>query len=175
MSVCIRQASMNALVRTACRRVFQKSSCSARSELRVEDPTHPSTSFLPKAWVRTDEWYNFRTNPRDVAHVLLVLDESTYQGGEMGADHPYTWCRGFSGGRTGLQPAAIRRKAIPSLYLRSIFLAAYNGRPELRREIADKHQSETNFKGNCINKAWLTRHETLRSYALYAGKFPQRV
>lgn len=47
--------------------------------IRVEDPTHPSTSFLPKAWVRTDEWYNFRTNPRDVAHVLLVLDESTYQ------------------------------------------------------------------------------------------------
>lgn len=71
-----------------------------KATIRVEDPAHPSTSFLPKAWERTDEWYNFKTNPRDHAHILLTLDESTYQGGEMGTDHPFAWCKRFSGGRS---------------------------------------------------------------------------
>lgn len=71
-----------------------------KADIRVEDPTHPSTSFLPNPWVRTDEWYNFRTNPRNKVHVLLTLDESTYTGGEMGADHPIAWCHNFSGGRS---------------------------------------------------------------------------
>lgn len=73
--------------------------------VRVEDPTHPSTSFLPKEWVRTDEWYNFRSNPRWKVHILLNMDERTYKGGEMGLDHPIAWCRNYSGGRawyTGL-------------------------------------------------------------------------
>ena len=32
-----------------------------------EDASHPSTVSLPDLWVRTDEWYNFQTNPRDTA------------------------------------------------------------------------------------------------------------
>ena len=32
---------------------------------------------LPRAWTRTDEWYDFRTNPRPHVHVLATLDEST--------------------------------------------------------------------------------------------------
>ncbi|RCG24011.1 sugar-binding protein [Sphaerisporangium album] len=73
--------------------------------VRVDDQTHPSTTGLPAAWVRTDELYNYRTNPRGVARVLARLDESTYTGGSMGADHPITWCHPFQGGRawyTGL-------------------------------------------------------------------------
>ncbi|MCW2882336.1 MAG: hypothetical protein JWQ95_6436 [Sphaerisporangium sp.] len=68
--------------------------------VRVEDATHPSTAHLPAAWVRTDELYNYRTNPRDVAHVLARLDESTYTGGSMGADHPIAWCQTYRGGRS---------------------------------------------------------------------------
>lgn len=68
--------------------------------VRVEDPTHPSTYFLPKVWKRTDEWYNYRNNPRDKTHILLNLDESTYKGGTMGPDHPIAWCRNYSGGRS---------------------------------------------------------------------------
>ncbi len=71
-----------------------------KATIRVEDDSHPSTSFLPKTWERTDEWYNFKSNPRENAHVLLTLDESTYQGGEMGADHPFAWYKRFSGGRS---------------------------------------------------------------------------
>ena len=72
--------------------------------VRVEDGDHPATAHLPVAWTRTDEWYDLRTNPRsnpdaDV-HVLATLDESTYEGGVMGADHPIAWCAAVGGGQT---------------------------------------------------------------------------
>ena len=60
----------------------------------VEDRSHASTAALPARWQFTDEWYNFRSNPRGAVHVLLTLDESSMQGGEMGADHPMAWCHG---------------------------------------------------------------------------------
>jgi len=66
----------------------------------VEDALHPSTAELPNPWVRTDEWYDFRTNPRGSVHVLLTVDETTYKGGGMGADHPIAWCHEFGGGRS---------------------------------------------------------------------------
>ena len=65
----------------------------------VTDRSHPSTRQLPARWTRTDEWYNFRSNPRGAVHVLAALDESTYSGGTMGADHPIAWCHPFKGGR----------------------------------------------------------------------------
>ncbi len=40
---------------------------------------HAATSHLPQAWTRTDEWYNFQTNPRADVHVLASLDDATLQ------------------------------------------------------------------------------------------------
>ncbi len=71
-----------------------------RATVRIEDPGHPSTQGLPAAWGRTDEWYNFRSNPRAAAHILATLDESTYSGGKMGTDHPIAWCQVIDGGRS---------------------------------------------------------------------------
>lgn len=68
--------------------------------IKVVDQKHPSTALLPKRWQRTDEWYNFRSNPRGNVHVLATLDESTYSGGTMGVDHPIAWCHGYEGGRS---------------------------------------------------------------------------
>ncbi|MFE2219675.1 ThuA domain-containing protein [Streptomyces canus] len=71
----------------------------------AEDRAHPSTSGLPPTWNRTDEWYNYRSNPRDRVHVLASLDESSYTGGTMNGDHPIAWCQDYQGGRafyTGL-------------------------------------------------------------------------
>ncbi len=68
--------------------------------LTVEDPAHPSTAGLPSPWAATDEWYDFRTNVRGRAHVLLTLDEASYSGGTMGADHPMAWCRDVGAGRS---------------------------------------------------------------------------
>src|SRR5688572_1224190 len=57
--------------------------------LTVADRVHPATAGLPEKWVRTDEWYAFRANPRETVHVLATLDETTTQTSSgMGADHP---------------------------------------------------------------------------------------
>jgi type 1 glutamine amidotransferase len=68
--------------------------------LRVEDAAHASTRGLPAAWRRTDEWYDFVESVRGSAQVLLTLDETSYQSGGMGGDHPVAWCRWFEGGRS---------------------------------------------------------------------------
>ncbi|MFJ8587481.1 ThuA domain-containing protein [Streptomyces sp. NPDC093595] len=68
--------------------------------VRVEDHDHPATAHLPSAgWQRTDEWYDYRTNPRGQARILATLDETTYEGGTMKGDHPIAWCRSYEGGR----------------------------------------------------------------------------
>jgi cytochrome c len=67
--------------------------------IKVADQIHPSTESLPKRWVRTDEWYDFQSNPRGRVHVLATLDEQTYSGGMMGFDHPIAWCHEYDGGR----------------------------------------------------------------------------
>ncbi|MEU0116488.1 ThuA domain-containing protein [Streptomyces bobili] len=89
----------------------------------VEDRDHPATRHLPAVWDFTDEWYDFRTNPRGQGRsqeldqdpgrdrergrvrVLVTADESSYDGGRMGPDHPLVWCREQGAGRvfyTGL-------------------------------------------------------------------------
>jgi type 1 glutamine amidotransferase len=67
--------------------------------IRVADASHDSTRALPASWDRTDEWYNFQSNPRGRVHVLATLDEKTYSGGDMGEDHPIAWCQFYQGGR----------------------------------------------------------------------------
>ena len=34
------------------------------------------------------------------ARILATLDEGTYNGGNMGDDHPIMWCHEFDGGRS---------------------------------------------------------------------------
>ncbi|GAA1657781.1 lectin [Saccharothrix algeriensis] len=71
-----------------------------QANVKVEDRGHAATGHLPQTWTRTDEWYNYQTNARSTAHVLATLDESSYTGGGMGADHPHAWCKAFDGGRS---------------------------------------------------------------------------
>ena len=71
-----------------------------RATIRVTDRRHPSTRRLPRRWTRTDEWYDFRAQPRRGVRVLARLDESSYSGGTMGARHPIAWCRRVAGGRS---------------------------------------------------------------------------
>jgi type 1 glutamine amidotransferase len=71
-----------------------------RASVRVEDRKSAATKHLPAVWQRTDEWYEFDRNPRGAAHILATVDESTYEGGTMGADHPLAWCHRYDGGRS---------------------------------------------------------------------------
>ncbi|MFI7454368.1 ThuA domain-containing protein [Nonomuraea sp. NPDC049714] len=75
-----------------------------QATVRNEDRAHAATAHLGTTWSRTDEWYNYRANPRPNVRVLQSLDEGSYSGGGMG-DHPITWCHPQSSGRafyTGL-------------------------------------------------------------------------
>jgi type 1 glutamine amidotransferase len=72
-----------------------------RATMDVASGRHPSTAGIPRGWTRTDEWYNFATNPRPSVHVLATLDETTYSPGPgaMGTDHPIAWWHAYQGGR----------------------------------------------------------------------------
>src|SRR5688572_17742724 len=70
--------------------------------VNIEDAWHPATQALPNTWVREDEWYNSTAEPRGKVHVLLTLDESTYEeedGSAEADDHPIAWCSNYDGAR----------------------------------------------------------------------------
>lgn len=69
-----------------------------KATIDVTDRTHISTKHLPARWERNDEWYNFKSINPDI-HVLASLDETSYQGGTNGANHPIAWYHEFDGGR----------------------------------------------------------------------------
>ncbi|KAJ1459733.1 hypothetical protein M885DRAFT_613334 [Pelagophyceae sp. CCMP2097] len=48
---------------------------------------------LPGVVQTRDEFFNFNHAPPADCVVLARLDETTYEGGLMGADHPIVWCR----------------------------------------------------------------------------------
>ncbi|MBT8188170.1 MAG: ThuA domain-containing protein [Croceitalea sp.] len=69
-----------------------------KAKIDVVSKEHPSTSHLGDTWTRNDEWYNYKNlNPKMT--VLLNLDETSYQGGTNGANHPIAWYHEFDGGR----------------------------------------------------------------------------
>jgi type 1 glutamine amidotransferase len=69
--------------------------------MSIEVPTHPSMAGLPSPWRFVDEWYDFRTNPRETPGItiLATVDETSYAGGSSGSDHPMIWCHERLGGR----------------------------------------------------------------------------
>ncbi|NEB80920.1 ThuA domain-containing protein [Streptomyces sp. SID14478] len=66
----------------------------------VTDHDHPATRHLGDSWEFTDEWYDFRTDPREdpAVRVLAYADASSYEGATTG-DHPLVWCRDQGAGR----------------------------------------------------------------------------
>ncbi|HEU4554672.1 MAG TPA: ThuA domain-containing protein [Chitinophaga sp.] len=66
--------------------------------LLVVDRNNAATKHLPEKWVRKDEWYNFKNINPDT-HVLIKIDESSYEGGKNGDNHPMCWYHDFEGGR----------------------------------------------------------------------------
>jgi type 1 glutamine amidotransferase len=57
--------------------------------VNVEDRDSAATRGLPAQWRRSDEWYEFRSNPRGRVRVLAALAES----------RPLAWCHDYDGGR----------------------------------------------------------------------------
>lgn len=68
--------------------------------LHVVDRNFIATKDLPAEWKRLDEWYNFKVVPNDKnVHVLITIDEKSYEGGNDGDYHPMAWYHDFDGGR----------------------------------------------------------------------------
>ncbi|GLR17716.1 hypothetical protein GCM10007940_23310 [Portibacter lacus] len=62
------------------------------ADIQKKNDTHLSCAHLPDVWNRDDEYYNFKNlNPEMT--VLLNLDETTYEGGTNGENHPIAWTR----------------------------------------------------------------------------------
>ena len=74
------------------------------AHIKIVNPNHPATKMLGDTWDKFDEWYNFKNiNPN--LDILMVLDESSYQGGTNGENHPISWCQKVKKGKmfyTGL-------------------------------------------------------------------------
>jgi type 1 glutamine amidotransferase len=66
--------------------------------LNVVDRNFIATKHLPETWKLLDEWYNYKWIGDDL-HVLIKIDEKSYEGGENGENHPMSWYHNFDGGR----------------------------------------------------------------------------
>jgi cytochrome c len=69
-----------------------------KATYRVLDKSHPSTEGFPDTLVREDEFYNFKSIDPTI-HVLIEIDEKSYEGGTNGDHHPMSWYHDFDGGR----------------------------------------------------------------------------
>ncbi|GFN08710.1 transcriptional regulator [Streptomyces microflavus] len=69
--------------------------------VKVLDRSHPSTEHLPELWERTEEWYNWRTNPTSKVHTLAQIKvRDGVSGLDEGVDHAFSWCQNYDGGRS---------------------------------------------------------------------------
>jgi uncharacterized protein len=59
--------------------------------LKIENRTFPATKNLPASFKLTDEWYEWKENPRANVTVLGTADETTYTPVNRQGDHPIIW------------------------------------------------------------------------------------
>ena len=65
----------------------------------IKDKGAEATKFFTDTvWQHTDELYNYKKINPDL-HVLVTIDESSYEGGTNGAFHPMSWYHEYDGGR----------------------------------------------------------------------------
>jgi uncharacterized protein len=102
-------------------------------KLIIEDRSHPATAFFPDSvWIIEDEWYSFDRNPRKEVHVLIAIDETSYDVDDnrwfegvnqrMG-DHPLVWYKEV--GKGTVFQTALGHPA--ELYSESLFINHLEG------------------------------------------------
>ncbi|MFC9946466.1 ThuA domain-containing protein [Streptomyces pratensis] len=98
--------------------------------VEVLDHAHPSTVMLPDLWERTEEWYNWRTDPTGAVHTLAHIRARDGIGGlDESVEHPWSWCQEYDGGRSwfsagGHSPTAFREDGFLAHLLGGIEWAA---------------------------------------------------
>jgi hypothetical protein len=69
-----------------------------RQSLSVEVRAGGALLWTAHAWDREDEFYNYKYINPDL-HVLIDIDEKSYEGGTNGDNHPMSWYHEYDGGR----------------------------------------------------------------------------
>jgi type 1 glutamine amidotransferase len=120
-----------------CGASFKNHSAVVPARVDIEDRANASTADLPVHWSRTDEWYNYDGTPRGTARVLATVDESSYKGGTVGADHPIAWCKSAGNGimwytAMGHTEESFRDPFFLKHILGGIQIAAHNKAADLR-------------------------------------------
>ncbi len=81
--------------------IFDQHPAVQTGRIKVLDRAHPSTEHLPELWERTEEWYNWRSNPTSKVHTLAQIKvRDGVTGLDEGVDHPFSWCQNYDGGRS---------------------------------------------------------------------------
>jgi uncharacterized protein len=115
------------------------------AKLKIDDSKSSVVRGLQQEWIMMDEWYSFKTNPRqNGAHVLVTLDESTYKpmAGRLDlrmGDHPIAWTQCIGNGRSfytaiGHRPESYSEPNTNRLIEQSVAWAAGLGRSSCRAE-----------------------------------------
>lgn len=104
---------------------------------------------LPDEWSTVDEWYNYKSINPDI-NVIYNLDESTYEGGTNGSNHPIAWYHEFEGGRsfyTGLghTKESFQHETFLSLLTRGIRYAVGNGQLDYNKVKSPRMPEENRF------------------------------
>ncbi len=104
---------------------------------------------LPDEWIRTDELYNYKKISDEIIPIFM-LDESSYEGGENGDNHPIAWYHDFDGGRsfyTGM--GHTNESYADPLFLdhvyQGILYAIGEGKPDLSRAKSKKKPESNRF------------------------------
>ncbi len=64
----------------------------------VIDHGHMASDSLPDSFQKIDEFYNYKNINPDL-NVLVTIDETSYEGGTNGENHPMVWYHDYDGGR----------------------------------------------------------------------------
>lgn len=116
---------------------------------KVNDFKPDGSAKLQTEWKRWDEWYNYKKIQPDI-NVLYNLEESSYEGGENGANHPISWWHDFDGGRsfyTGLghTNASYREQAFLEHILMGLKYAIGEGKLDYAKAKAKQVPEENRF------------------------------
>lgn len=124
-------------------------------EIIVVDKNDPITRGLPTQWAFKEEWYNFESISPHI-HVLATLNESSYQGGKHGDNHPIFWKQEFNGGRSfytalGHRPEAYRDSLFISHILGGLnYVIGHNEPLDYGKAITMAAPQEIHFSRNIL-------------------------
>ncbi len=142
-----------------------------QAKLIIKDKNHPSTEGLPDTWTRTDEWYNFKKISNDI-HVLITIDEKSYEGGKNGDVHPMAWYHEFDGGRVFYTELGHTEESYADpVYLKHIlggikYAIGENKAPDYAKAHSEFAPDEDRFTKTQLVKGTFSNQLNLRSFLI---------